>query len=108
MLLARGDAGFLAERGQVLADIFGSDADELEPSLFTPGEKPIDGVAIGATRVLIPDRTVEKFFGGEDGRLAGTVNDVRQRVDAPTARFSLMSVCLQIVHNNILYSALSV
>ena len=49
---------------------------QLESALFTPGEKLIDGVAVGAARVLVPDRPVEKFFSGENGRLA----DVRLAV----------------------------
>lgn len=78
MLLAGGDSGFLDKRSQVLPDMFRRDTHELESAFLTPGEKLGNGVAIGATGVLIPDRPVEKLLSGEDDRLAGAVDNVRQ------------------------------
>jgi hypothetical protein len=32
---------------------------------------------VGAAGILIPDRPVKEFLSGEDGRLAGAVDDIR-------------------------------
>lgn len=70
-VLLAGDAGFLAERSQVLADVTQRNSDELRPRCSYQA----------MPSVLIPDRHVEEFFGGEDGRLSGAVDDVRQLAD---------------------------
>jgi hypothetical protein len=79
VLLAGGDAEtLLAQPVEVLADIFGCDPGEFESPLLAPGEKAVDGSPIGRPGMLVADAAVEKLLGGEDGRLASSLNDIRQ------------------------------
>ena len=67
VLFAGGDAGRLAEAGQVLADIAGSDAGEFEPPRFGPRKKLIDGRKVSPAGVIIANGAEEKLFGRKDG-----------------------------------------
>ena len=79
MLFAGGDTEtLLAQPIEVLADVLGGDADEFETPFVTPGEEPVDGAPVGSSGVLIADAAVIKLLGGEDGGLAGALDDVRQ------------------------------
>jgi hypothetical protein len=79
VLLAGGNAEtLLAQSVEVLADVFGSDPREFESPLLAPGKKPIDGAPVGGPGVLIANAAIEKLLGGEDGRLASALNDIRQ------------------------------
>ena len=78
VLFAGGDAKtLLAQPVEVLADVLGGDASEFESPLLAPGEKAVDGAPVGRAGMLVADAAVVKLLGGEDGRLASSLHDIR-------------------------------
>ena len=64
VLLAGGETVFLVRLVMYWSTSLGAMWDELECALFGRGEKLIDGMAVGAVRVLIADGPVKYFFFG--------------------------------------------
>ena len=81
VLFAGGDTGiFFLQLVEILADVPRRDRDQLDATFFHGCQKSFDGDEVRFTGVFVSNAAEEKFVRGEDGRLAGTRDDLRQLV----------------------------
>lgn len=81
MLLFGGHTGL--KLVDILADLAGADAGELDALAGGPGEELPHGMGIGPPGVGIPDFTLEEFIPDEPGGVARLLDQGREMIPCP-------------------------